>query len=297
MIAHSLAPSTRNNYRRSWQHFVHVCRTLGFKPLPASVNTILAYIGFCANISIAYRTVASRLSTVSFIHKLNGHRDLSKSFQVRKCLLGYSKRFFTADVRKPITLQLLCSMCDVLKCIFSDHYKIVLYKATFLLAFYAFLRVSEFTFVSSGSQHALTLRQVTCTPVNNVPALFIRFDSFKHSKGRPFTLQINQTENASYCPVRVMMQYLKLRPKGQDILFVTEDNTPVSATDFNSVVKECTLRVTGSCQGYSTHCFRIGAVSHCFYDKGMSKDVISRMARWSSSSAIDSYIRVQSFVN
>ena len=241
--------------------------------------------------------MSSRLSTVSFIHKLNGHRDLSKSFQVRKCLLGYSKKFFAADVRKPITINLLCSLCDVLKCTFSDQYQVVLYKAMFLLAFYAFLRVSEFTSIPSGSQHALTVRQITCTNVNDVPALFIRFDSFKHSKGRPFTLQINQTENPSYCPVRVMMQYLKLRPQGQDILFVTQDNSPVSAARFNSIVKECTLRVTGSCEGYSTHCFRIGAVSHCFYDKGMSKDVISRMARWSSCKAIDSYIRVQSFVN
>ena len=148
----------------------------------------MAYIGFCANISVAYRTVTSRLSTVSFIHKLKGHRALSKSFKVRKCLLGYSKRFFAADVRKPITLQLLRSLCDVLKCIFSDQYQIVLYKAMFLLAFYAFLRVSEFTSISSGSQHALTLREVTCTAVNDVPALFIRFDSFKHSKGQPFTL-------------------------------------------------------------------------------------------------------------
>ena len=265
--------------------------------MPASINTILAYIGFSANSSVAYRTVASRLSTVSFIHKINGHRDLCKSFQVRKCLLGYSKKFFVADVRKPITLKLLCSLCDVLKCIYSDQYQIILYKAMFLLAFYGFLRVSEFTCVPSGSQHALKLRQVTCTAVNDVPALLIRFDSFKHSKGRPFTLQINQSENASYCPVRVTMHYLRLRPQGQDIMFVTQDNSPVSAANFNSVVKECTLRVTGSCQGYSTHCFRIGAVSHCFYDKGMSKDVISRMARWSSSKAIDSYIRVQSFVN
>ena len=83
-----------------------------------------------------------------------------------------------------------------------------------LLAFYAFLRVSEFTFVSFGSHHVLTLRQVSCTPVNDVQALLIRVDSFKHSKGRPFTCQINQTENASYCPVWVMMQYLKLRSQG-----------------------------------------------------------------------------------
>ena len=99
--------------------------------MPASINTILAYIGFSANSSVAYRTVASRLSTVSFIHKINGHRDLCKSFQVRKCLLGYSKKFFVADVRKPITLKLLCSLCDVLKCIYSDQYQIVLYKAMF----------------------------------------------------------------------------------------------------------------------------------------------------------------------
>lgn len=167
----------------------------------------------------------------------------------------------------------------------------------FLLAFYAFLRVSEFTSVGSSGQHALALRQVTCTAVKDVPALFIRFDSFKHSKGRPFTLQINQTENGSYCPVRAMMQYLRLRPHGQGNLFVTQDNSPVSATNFNSVVKQCALLVTGSSEGYSSHCFRIGAVSHCFHDKGMSKDVISRMARWASTTAIDSYIRVQSFAN
>ena len=267
---------------------------LGFKPLPASVNALLAYIGFSANASVAYRTVVSRLSTVSFIHKLNGQPDLAKSFIIRKCLLGYHKKFSSADVRKPITLQLLHSLCDVLPCMFSNSYNVLLYRAMFLLAFYAFLRVSEFT----ASQHGLTVEQVSVhysTPAH--PTLLVTFHSYKHSKGRPFVLEINSVETPVYCPVSNIIQYLKVRPRGQGLLFVQQDSTPVSAKHFSSVVKEATHRVTGSSCGFSTHCFRIGAVSHCFHAKGMSKDVISRMARWSSSKAIDSYIRVQSFVN
>ena len=271
---------------------------LRLQPLPASVNTLLAYIGFSANNSIAYRTVVSRLSTVSFIHKLNGQPDLAKSFIIRKCLLGYNKQFFSADVRKPITLQLLHSLCDVLPCMFSDSYVVLLYKTMFLLAFYAFLRVSEFTAPTSATQHGLTVDQVSVnfsTPAH--ATLLVTFHSYKPSKGQPFVLEINSLRASAYCPVFNMIQYLKARPRGQGLLFVQQDSTPISAKHFNSVVKESTQRVTGSSCGFSTHCFRIGAVSHCFHVKGMSKDVISRMARWSSSKAIYSYIRVQSFVN
>ena len=277
---------------------MHVCRLLRLKPLPASVNTLLAYIGFCANNSVAYRTIVSRLSTVSFIHKLNEQPDLAKSFIIRKCLLGYNKQFFSADVRKPITLQLLNSLCDVLPCMFSNSYIVLLYKTMFLIAFYAFLRVSEFTASTSATQHGLKVDQVSVhypTPAH--PTLLVKFHSYKHSKGRPFVLEINSLQSTAYCPVFNMIQYLKVRPRGQGLLFVQQDSTPVSAKHFSSVVKEATHRVTGSSCGFSTHCFRIGAVSHCFHAKGMSKDVISRMARWSSSKAIDSYIRVQSFVN
>ena len=259
---------------------------------------MLAYIGFSANNSVAYRTVVSRLSTVSFIHKLNGHPDLAKSFIIRKCLLGYNKKFFCADVRKPITLQLLHALCDVLPCIFSNSYMALLYRTMFLLAFYAFLRVSEFTASTSLTQHGLTVEQVSVHyPTSAHPTLRVSFYSYKHSKGRPFVLEINSVPASAYCPVFNMIQYLKVRPRGQGLLFVQQDSSPVSAKHFNSVVKESTHRVTGSSCGFSTHCFRIGAVSHCFHVKGMSKDVISRMARWSSSKAIDSYIRVQSFVN
>jgi len=277
---------------------VHVCRLLGFKPLPASVNSLLSYIGFSANTSVAYRTVVSRLSTVSFIHKLNGHPDLVKSFVVRKCLLGYNKKFSCADVRKPITLQLLHSLCDVLPCLFSNSYSVLLYKTMFLLAFYAFLRVSEFTAATPAAQHGLTVEQVSVhySPTA-APTLLVNFLSYKHSKGRPFVLEIKSVQTSAYCPVFNMIQYLKVRPKGQGLLFVLQDSTPVSAKNFSSVVKDSTNRVTGSSYGFSTHCFRIGAVSHCFHVKGMSKEVISRMARWSSSKAIESYIRVQSFVN
>lgn len=189
-------------------------------------------------------------------------------------------------------------MCNSLPSLYSDVYYVTLYKAMFLLAFYAFLRVGEYT-VASCSDHVLSVDQVQIvaeTP-GSVQHLLVKFKSFKHSQGRPFNLEIFPVTPSSTCPVHAMKHYLRFRPSHPGPLFIFPDKTPVSSRHFGSILQQVLVQVNGSSLGFSPHSFRIGSVTHAFYAKNLSKEVICRMARWSSSTAIDSYIRVQSFVN
>lgn len=296
MISNSLACSTKKVYKRSWLEFKDVCQQFSLQYFPANNRTILFYIGHCADSGLSYRSIMTRISSVSFVHKFRGVTDATHDFIVKKCLLGCKNSNVSMDIRKPISLVMLHNMCDKLPDLFPTLYHVTLFKAMFMLAFYAFLRVSEFTMTSKNNVHILVrsnvklLRSTTGQP----STLEVTFNSFKHSKGRPFTLSINRASNPNYCPVMAISQYLCLRSGVPGALFIFPDNVPVSSRYFNSMLKCIVCNTVGSCAGYSSHSFRIGSATHCFHVRRMSKERISKMARWNSN-AIDSYIRVHSF--
>ena len=193
---------------------------------------------------------------------------------------------------------MLCTLCDNLTSIFVDSYRVLFFKAMFMLTFYAFLRVSEFTLTSNHNTHVLKRSQISIVSASaSKPQMVsIQFHSYTHSKDRPFVLNVEPSANKKYCPLYSIVQYLNVRPDTPGPLFIFTYGAGVSSSYFNSVLKSVILQSTGDCIGYSSNNFRIGAATYCFHEKKMSKEVISKMARWSSN-AINSYIRVQSFCN
>lgn len=298
LISQSLSKSTKHSYKRSWVDFKSTCQSFAVPHCPASSRALLLYIGHCVTNNLSYRTILTRLSAISFVHKFRQVKDSTQTFLVKKCLLGCRKSLLSHDVRKPISREMLCTLCDNLTSIFADSYRVLLFKAMFMLAFYAFLRVSEFTLTSNHNTHVLKRSQISIvSPSASKPQMIsIQFHSYKHSKDRPFVLNVESSANKNYCPVYSIVQYLNVRSDTPGPFFIFKDGAGVSSSYFNSVLKSLVLQSTGDCNGYSSHSFRIGAATYCFHEKKMSKEIISKMARWSSN-AIDSYIRVQSFCN
>ena len=62
------------------------------------------------------------------------------------------------------------------------------------------------------------------------------FLSYKHSDGRPFTLDVLPTGKAA-CPYRRMVDYIKLRGKGQGPLFRYANKLPVQKTAIAKYLK------------------------------------------------------------
>ena len=85
----------------------------------------------------------TRISAVAFIHHFRNLVDNTQSFLVRKALRGYKNSFHRSDSRKPITQQLLLTLCHNVSYVVINAYQLLMFKAMFLLAFHAFLRISE----------------------------------------------------------------------------------------------------------------------------------------------------------
>ena len=96
--------------------------------------------------------IASHLSALAYKHKVYNMPDHTQTYVVRKMLAGCRKLHpGKGDTRRPINKQMLSVICEALPMIFPKKYTHSLYNAMFCLAFYAFLRVGEYTV--SGGQH------------------------------------------------------------------------------------------------------------------------------------------------
>ena len=143
--------------------------------------------------------IASQLSALAYTHKANNLQDHTQSFRVRKMLSGCRKlNPCPMDTRKPTDKTMLSTLCSALPALLSNKYQCALYRAAFSLAFYAFLRVGEFTI--SGKQHMniLQFENRYCPPDSHItcPKIEITFRNYKHSDGTCHKISIQSVQLA-----------------------------------------------------------------------------------------------------
>ncbi|CAC5395202.1 unnamed protein product [Mytilus coruscus] len=113
---------------------------------------------------------------------------------------GLHRRNPQTDNRAPITLSLLRQITDALPSICTSSYESLLFKSSFILAFFAMLRVSEFTtkHKSDSSTVALQLSDVALSDHQ----LKINIKKSKtDQRGHSTCIVINEyTDNAAICP-------------------------------------------------------------------------------------------------
>ena len=157
------------------------------------------------------------------------------------------------------------------------------------LAFFRFLRVSEFT--CSGSFDPLvhlSFSDVSCDTSGSLH-LFI-----KTSKTDPFRRGLSLSIGASgkpICAVSAVRRYLQVRGHAPGPLFVLSDGSPLTP-----VVVNCWLGAILSNVGirgtYSSHSFRIGAATTAA-SEDIPDHLIKTFGRWSSNAYL-LYIRTPS---
>lgn len=294
LLQSSLQPSSLPTYRRAWQLFCMFFRkTFPGVPiqLPFSPPTISLFVAHLYDCQYASSTVATQLSCLGYFHKLHGFPDPSKNFIVSQMMKGYSKIDSRLDSRLPITLFLLHQIVSASARLSESQYNICLFQAMCLFAFHTFSRVGEITQSSSG--HNIQLHQLSklTNSRGEVESLKVLFYHYKHSYNQtPSSISISRANN--FCPVKFLLNYLKLRGDTPGPLFRFVDFSPVSRAYFSSklsiVLKSCSLDPSR----YKGHSFRIGAASHAA-SKGMSDAQIRILGRWKTN-AFRNYIRVQS---
>ena len=259
--------------------------------IPADSYTIALYVAHLYRLGRQYTTIRSCISALSFVHKLGDHEDPTNSFLVSKTLQGISKSSATRLSRLPITKPILGKILHNIPYCTPHYYDQVMFKALFLLSFYACLRAGEA--VHSGDKsHTLQVSQFAYRQFGNVSGYEIQFCSYKHSSGRSPIFNLLSTGDA-LCPVKAIHSYLKIRGNFEGPIFCTYDQKPLKRTEFSHILKE-TLEMAGfNSSQYNTHSFRIGRVTEVA-NTGASDLVIKNTGRWKST-AYQGYIRPGSF--
>jgi len=96
---HSKAENTLRGYRSDWRDFCSWCERTNQRPLPASPETVAAYIAECAG-RLKVGSIQRRLNAIAEGHKATSLDSPTSSGIVRNTLKGIKRTLGTATVQK-----------------------------------------------------------------------------------------------------------------------------------------------------------------------------------------------------
>ena len=150
-----VAPSTRHTYNSGINSFLQFCSHFSITPYPASSLTLQF---FCSNLArrVSYKTIKVYLAGIRLAHLELGYSDPTSDEPLRLVIRGIRRwQGESPRQRLPITINLLRTLKQQLR---TSNLLLIeqrLLWAAFTMAFYGFLRVSEFT---SSANDSATLR-------------------------------------------------------------------------------------------------------------------------------------------
>jgi site-specific recombinase XerD len=105
------ADATRKAYGTDYRLFCQWCETRGLSPLPASVETVAAYLAYEAENGCRPSTIGRRCAAIRYAHKLAGSESPTTSESIKATIRGIRRTFGTAPARKtPATADLILAM-------------------------------------------------------------------------------------------------------------------------------------------------------------------------------------------
>lgn len=158
----ALSSSTSSAYEGMFKRYHDFCVTHfpDSHLLPSTQDMVAQFISSLFLDNSCPSTIASPISAISFAHKGRGFHDPTCCFVIRIILKGIQNTNGTVDTRLPITCHILTEMLSAISQVINGRYYQSLLKAMFLLAFHAFLRISEITMKRQSDRRHLT-RQLT----------------------------------------------------------------------------------------------------------------------------------------
>eukprot|EP00112_Aurelia_sp_Birch-Aquarium-sp1_P018557 Seg444.16 transcript_id=Seg444.16/GoldUCD/mRNA.D3Y31 product="hypothetical protein" protein_id=Seg444.16/GoldUCD/D3Y31 len=162
--------------------------------------------------------------------------------------------------------------------------------AAICLAFFGFMRISEFTCDTTFSnEYHLTATDITFQPSTFKPQ-FIKVN-LKASKTDPFRKGILLTigaTNTHLCPVGAMLNYISTSPK-KGPLFVYKSGKFLKRENFTQEIRDLLAKGGFEANSYAGHSFRIGAATMAA-SANLPTWLIKTMGRWASD-CYEKYIR------
>jgi len=275
-------------YNRALQSFVKFRMTFALQNIwPPPLTDIICYIVHLFKSGSSHSTIKCYISGLTFFIKINNWPDVTQNFVVKKLLEGSRRvKGSQEDSRLPITKPLLVKILNVLPQVCTSIFETKLFSASFLLAFYGFLRVGEVSCKSGGPDHTIKFHDFKILQ----ESIEFHIASSKNDQaGKGFTISIAK-QPSNICPVKAMREYLMVRPPVQGPLFCHFNGKALSSYQFSSVLKKALGHLKANHERILPHSFRIGRATSCAMD-GMLDEEIKLLGRWKSN-AYQKYVRI-----
>lgn len=291
LLSASLAGNTHHVYITAVSTLVRFRTEYGMADIwPVPCHHITAFISYCFEKGYAPSTITTYISGISFHHKLHQWTDPTAFFIVKKLLEGCRRMRPRSDTRAPITDEILKSICNALPFVCFSQYEATLFKATYLLAYFGLLRVSELVFTSN----MLANRPLQTCDVQIETAAQALIVSIRLSKtnqcGKPTILRIPAAADRTFCCVAAVVEYLKFRPDTASYFFCHANSSPLKRSQFSGVLTKAISYAGLPVHKFKTHSFRIGRAT-TLASQGVSNETIKILGRWKSN-AFQTYIRL-----
>lgn len=231
-------------------------------PLPATPLTLRYFCAYLST-SVNHSTIKLYLSALRFFHIENGHIDPTTDTLLQYTVKGVKRaQSQTTKPRLPITIQILRDLKTALHHSHSIpiHDKRMLWAA-FCVAFYGFLRSSEFCSPTAHTfQPSRTLCHSNLTLTSSAAHLLI-----KASKTDPFrkscTVTLGST-STSTCPVTAIHKYLQLTTViAHSPLFHFLDGSYLTRASLTAHLRTLLQSQGTDPKAFASHSFRIGAAT------------------------------------
>ena len=191
--------------------------------LPASEGTLIYFASYLAR-TVHHGTIKMYLAAVCNLHIISGYKDpLRGRLLLKKILRGILRYQGSPRIRRqPVTPGVLLAIRPILSSWLGPK-DFSMVWAAFTLAFFAFLRCSEFTYPgvhSFSSKFNLTKECVTFCPSLACPQrLLVTLMSSKTDSFRAGQSLIVARRPSLLCPVSAMQQYFLLAKPRSGPLF------------------------------------------------------------------------------
>lgn len=292
LVKRGISKNTRNSYDTALQKLGTFRLKYCLQDIwPIPVQDLLNFIAYLSSENLSPSTVTSYLSGISYFHKINGFNDTTKHFIISKALEGFKRnRGPQIDQRDAISIPILTKLITHAPKYCTSIYEATLFSAAFSLAFFALLRVSEFTKNNSKDATEVSKQiQFSNVLISKGTIQLQILHSKTQQRGKPVKIAINENREV-YCPLLNMKKYLKVRPKCKNgDLFIHMNHKSLTTYQFNAVLKKalCFLHLDNS--QIRSHSFRIGGTTY-LKTNNVSDEKIMQLGRWKSN-AYQRYIR------
>lgn len=256
---------------------------------PMQTHSVALYIAHLWRSKSKLSTIRSKLSAISYFHNIKDMKDPCKSYMIKQILKGTGRCLPTSKPKLlPITKPLLHNMIQCMQTEIASAYDRHLYKALFIFAYYCCLRAGE-AVASNTKEHTIKVEQIEFVGEQ----LHLTFLSYKHSIDITPIFSISKLSSPQFCPIELLKQYLEIRPPVNGPLFIHKNRSPVTRSNYSTMIKTVVSKLGLYPKKYNTHSFRIGRATDLAMT-GASADTIKQTGRWASSAYLK-YIRLDTF--